>query len=340
MKDEVKKVIPVTILTWFLGSGKTTLLNKILDNKQWYKIAVIENEYGEESIDSELIRQDVAELIEIKDGCMCCVVRWDLMAWVEKLLNSWKEIDYIIIEASWMSEPMPVAQTFIIETFGWRTRLDSIVCVVDAQNFHNKIVQSLQTTYEQIESSHFIILNKIEGLAAEKVEEIKKAVRKINPYSAIIESNYCEVDINYVLDTDLFKIEEDSSEKSHDYHDHKHHSHDHNDHEHSHPSHGHRDDKKQMQTSLFKTNIPCYGLENIKHFLSEVSENIFRMKWFICFKNYPGERYILQKAGSCFTLAKDEQWNKKNTESKIVFIWKHIDTQILQDTLLKDVFFD
>jgi len=111
----MKKPIPVTILTWFLGSGKTTLLNNILSNKQWYKIAVIENEYWEESIDTQLIQKDVEELIEIKDGCMCCVVRGDLMKWVEQLLNSGKELDYIIIEASWMSEPGPVADTFIME---------------------------------------------------------------------------------------------------------------------------------------------------------------------------------------------------------------------------------
>jgi len=332
----MNKVIPVTILTGFLWSGKTTLLNKILDNKQWYKIAVIENEYGEESIDSELIGQDVAELIEIKDGCMCCVVRWDLIAWVEKLLDSGKDIDYIIIEASGMSEPWPVAQTFIMENFGGRTRLDSVVCVVDAQNFHNKIVQSLQTTYEQIEAAHFIVLNKIEDVSEEKKSEIQESVRKINPYSAIIESNYCDVDMNYILDTNLFTGSTDEEKDQHE----DTHEHNHDHHHHDHASHWHDHDKKQIEKHFFKTDIACYHLENMKHFFAEISEDVFRMKWFIHFKDYPHERYILQKAGSCFTISQDESWDGKTTESKMVFIWKNIQKQELHDKLLKEVFFE
>lgn len=325
---EFKKPIPVTILTGFLGSGKTSLLNNILKNKQWYKIAVIENEYGEESIDTQLIQQDVEELIEIKDGCMCCIVRWDLIKWVQKILDSGKDIDYIIIEASGMSEPLPVAETFMVENFGWATRLDSIIWVVDAQNFHNNIVQSLKTTFEQIESAHFIILNKVEGITPEKLTETHAAIRKINPHSSIIESNYCDVDMNYILDTDLFQEDVPISSKK-DTHEHHH---DHNKYWHSH-------DKKQMEKYFFKTQQRCYSIENMKHFLSEISQDVFRMKWFIHFKDYPGERYILQKAGACFTLWKDEHWDGAGDESKLVFIGKNIDQQLLHDILLKEVFF-
>lgn len=337
----MKKQIPVTILTWFLGAGKTTLLNNILDNKKWYKIAVIENEYGEESIDSELIRQDVTELIEIKDGCMCCVVRWDLIKWVQKLLDSRDDLDYIIIEASGMSEPMPVAQTFMMENFDGKTKLDSIVWVVDAQNFHDKITQSLQTTVEQIESSHFIILNKVEGVDEETLTQIKTTIRTINKYAAIIDSDYCKVDIDAVLDTHLFAEDSIPWDRHDDHEDHNHHhDHDHDYHNHhGEVSHEHSNDKQQMEKYFFKTDIPCFHLENIKHFLAEISENIFRMRGFICFKDYPNERYILQKAGSCFTLEKDENWHGTSTASKMVCIWKDINKQALQDQLLNTVFF-
>lgn len=327
----MQKTIPVTILTGFLWSGKTTLLNHILKNKQWYKIAVIENEYGEEAIDSQLIEKEVEELIEIKDWCMCCIVRWDLIKWVEKLLNSWKDIDYIIIEASWMSEPLPVAQTFVMEDFDGRTKLDSIVCVVDAENFHHKIVQSLHTTSEQIENAHFMILNKTENVDNNKISEIKTAIRKLNPYAGIIESNYCEVDLDFILDAKLFQEDVFSSENL------KHGKHNHDEHKHDHDSHSH--DKQQIEKYFFKSLHQCVHIENIKHFLADISDDVYRMKGFIHFKDFPEKRYILQKAWSCFTLKEDENWDWKTMESKIVFIWKNLQPEKLQDALLKDVFF-
>lgn len=323
----MKKPIPVTILTGFLGSGKTSLLNHILKNKQWHQIAVIENEYGEESIDSQLIEQDIEQLIEIKDGCMCCMVRGDLIKWVEQILNSASHIDYIIIEASGMSEPLPVAQTFMMEDFGGRTYLDSIIGVVDAQNFHHNIVQSLQTTFEQIESAHFIILNKVEDISKEKLLETRLAIRKINPYSAIIESNHCDVDINYILDTDLFQeksftTESKSASPLH----------------HSHRGYSHSHGQKQIDKYFFQTIQLCSHIDSMRHFLSEISEDVFRMKWFIHLKDYPNQRYILQKVGANFSLSIDKHWDTVDTQSKIVFIGKNLDTQNLYDRLLQDVF--
>jgi len=112
-------------------------------------------------------------------------------------------------------------------------------------------------------------------MEVEKIDEIKKSIRKINPYSAIIETNYCEVDINYVLDTNLF--DSDSSDSKGHTHDHDDHSHEHN-HDHTHASHGHTHDKKQIEKYFFKTEVPCFHIENIKNFLAEISEDIFRMK--------------------------------------------------------------
>ena len=235
-----------------------------------------------------------------------------------------------------MSEPMPVAQTFMMEDFGGRTRLDSIVCVVDAQNFHNKIVQSLQTTCEQIDSAHFMILNKVEGVSPEKKTEIRASIRKLNPHAAIIESDYCEISVDALLDTHIFHDEGDVSQAQAENH---HYDYDHHhDHEQSYAGYGHHHDKQQMQKYFFKTQQRCSDLENMKQFLAEISENIFRMKGFLHFQDYPGDRYILQKAGSCFTISKDENWNGEERDSKIVFIGKDIEGEKLQDLLLRDVF--
>lgn len=314
----MQKIIPVTILTWFLWSWKTSLLNHILKNKQWYKIAVIENEYWEESIDGELIETSIEELIEIQNWCMCCTVRGDFITWVKKLLDSSKEFDYLIIEASGMSEPLPIAQTFIMDDFDWRVKLDSIVCLVDATNFRSNFVKDLATTFEQIEFANFLILNKVEWVAREEIDAIKKTIKELNPYCVIVETNYGKVDLDYVLDTTSFEMN-DEIEKELLHH---HHHHD-----------------NWISEYLFKTEELCYHLENMKHFLWNLSDDIFRVKWFIHFKDYPQERYIIQKTWSGFTLTKDERWDKKDTITRIVFIWKNIDKSTLQDTLLNQVFF-
>lgn len=314
----MKKIIPVTILTWFLWSGKTTLLNHILKNKEWYKIAVIENEYWEESIDGELIESSVEELIEIQNGCMCCTVRGDFIAGVQKLLDSGKDFDYLIIEASGMSEPLPIAQTFIINDFDGKVRLDSIVCLVDVTNFRSNFVKDLATTFEQIQFANFILLNKTDWVDKEEIEAIKKTVKELNKYCVILETNYCEVDLQYILDTTCFEMNEDIEKEL------KHHHHHH---------------KNGIWEYLFKTEVKCYSLWNMKNFLWELPDDIFRVKWFVHFQEEPNNRYIIQKAWSSFTLSIDTKWDKKDAFSRIVFIWKNINKEEIQNQLLQEVFF-
>ncbi len=315
----MQKIIPVTILTWFLWSGKTSLLNHILKNKQGYKIAVIENEFWEESIDWELIEKSTQEIIEIQNWCMCCTVRWDFIEGVKKLLDSWKDFDYLIIEASGMSEPLPIAQTFFMTDFWWRVKLDSIVCLIDAINFRSNFMKELATTFEQIEFANFAILNKVDWVSKEEIDQIKKTIKELNKYCVIIETNYGKVDLNYILDTTSFEMNDEIEKKLH----HHHHHHD-----------------NWISEYFFKTEEPCYTLENMKQFLWDLPDDVFRVKWFIHFKDYPKDRYIIQKAWSSFTLIVDERWDKKDKLSRIVFIWKNIDKQEMQNTLLNSVFFD
>lgn len=324
------KIIPVTILTWFLWSGKTSLLNHILNNKKGYKIAVIENEFWEEWIDGDLIESSVEEIIEIQNGCMCCSLRWDFISGVKKLLDSGKEFDYLIIEASGVSEPLPIAQTFLIEDFWGRVKLDSIVCLVDAQNFRHHLVSSLQTSFEQIEYANFVILNKIDTSNPEEIETIKKTIKELNKYCVIIETNYGKVDLQYILDTTSFEMtEEIEKEFSHRYEHKKHTQDDHHEHHHH-----------EIEQYLFKTNEKCYHLENLKTFLGELSDDIFRIKGFIHFKDIPDKRFILQKTGSSFTLQEDIHWDEKEQSTRIIFIGKDLNKNDLQDALLHTVFFN
>jgi G3E family GTPase len=217
-----------------------------------------------------------------------------------------------------MSEPLPIAQTFLIEDFGGRLKLDSIVCLVDAINFKHNLVQSLQTTFEQIEFANFVIINKSEDATPEELVTIKKTIKELNTYCAIIETNFGEVDLKYILDTTSFEVTEEIENEI----GHHHHHHD-----------------QSITEYLFKTQEKCYSLENMKHFLGNLDDDIFRIKGFIHFLNDSKKRYILQKAGSCFTLGEDTQWDKKDISSRIVFIGKNIQKMEMQDALLKDVFF-
>ena len=154
------KKIPITILTGFLGSGKTTLLNHIIRSANVRKIAVVENEFGSTSIDAELIEKSTEEIVEISDGCICCTVRKDFMTAIEKLLASGRPIDHIIIECSGMSEPLPIAQSFLMNDMDGRVKLDSIICLIDAENIANNIANHTSTALDQIEFADFCIITK------------------------------------------------------------------------------------------------------------------------------------------------------------------------------------
>lgn len=271
--------IPVLLITGYLGSGKTTLLNRILNNNRGIKFAVIVNDIGEVNIDANLIEkggvvgQKDESLVALQNGCICCTLKMDLIEQIHDITSMGK-FDYIVIEASGICEPEPIAQTICsIPQMGKKyvenglARLDCIVTVVDALRMRDEFgcgddlmkrhigeedIENL--VIQQVEFCNMILLNKAAEVKPEELDRIKKIVRALQPKAEIVECNYGDVDFSKILNTRLFDFEKvvtsatwireleghgdnenENENENHDEHEHHHHEHEHeNHHEHEH----------------------------------------------------------------------------------------------------------
>lgn len=279
------KEVPVLLLTGYLGSGKTTLLNKILANKKGIKFAVIVNDIGEVNIDAALIEkggvvgQKDDSLVSLQNGCICCTLKMDLVEQLKEIVDM-KRFDYIVIEASGICEPAPIAQTICsIPSLGPQyikngiLRLDSIVTVVDALRMKDEFANGsdlmksnldeedlASLVIQQIEFCNIILLNKAAEVEPKELEHLKQIIRAIQPKAEIFECNYGDIDLDLIVNTHKFDWEtvatsagwiqeieaerngeEDEHEEHEHHHEHEEHGHHHHDDEHEHHHHDDHD---------------------------------------------------------------------------------------------------
>ena len=199
--------VPVTVLTGYLGAGKTTLLNRLLSEQHGRTFAVIVNEFGELGIDNELVVDAEEEVFEMNNGCICCTVRGDLIRIIEGLMKRKGRFDGILIETTGLADPAPVAQTFFVdEDVRNRTRLDSIVTVVDAKNFLQRLEDSHEAA-EQVAFADTVLLNKIDLVPADELARVESRILAINPLSRIHRTSHCALPFAEVLDRGSFDLD-------------------------------------------------------------------------------------------------------------------------------------
>ena len=356
--------IPVLLLTGYLGSGKTTLLNRILTNRRGIRFAVIVNDLGEVNIDADLIEkggivgQKDDNLVALQNGCICCTLKMDL---VEQLrdITSQKRFDYIVIEASGICEPAPIAQTICsIPTMGpdyikdGVPVVDSIVTVVDALRMKDEFgsgknllkpglaeddIENL--VIQQIEFCNIILLNKASEVSPDELARIREIIRAIQPQAEIIPCDYCDIDFDKILHTGMFDFDRVATsatwineiEGHHDDDDEEEEEHEHH-HDHEHHHHHHHDEGEAEEYGI--STFVYYRREpmNISRFDDFVARHwptgIIRAKGICWFLSEPDTCYLFEQAGKQVSLRDTGQWYATMPDDKLLdFMRRNPDLQ-------------
>jgi G3E family GTPase len=313
--------VPITLLTGFLGAGKTTLLNRILTGQHGLRVGVLVNDFGAINIDAELIEGVEENTINLTNGCVCCEIRDDLVKSLEQLLTREDAIDYVILEASGVSDPEGIVMTFLDQRYEGLLRLDSITCIVDAEavfaHGDNAALNTLKM--RQIGFADLVVLNKVDLVGPEHIEVIKEWIGHHLNRIRIIEATRCDVPLAILLAVGRFHpANVVSRHEDADVEDHEHH-------------HEHGDVGAMFQTWSYESDRP-FSLELLRQMVRrELPASIYRCKGIIYAADSPGKRYALQIVGRRTEITELDEWGERTPRSQIVAIGAAINAPELSD---------
>jgi G3E family GTPase len=318
MTNPDEKILPVTLLSGFLGAGKTTLLNTILKGNHGKRIAVIENEFGEIPIDHDLVIGADEDIFEMNNGCICCSIKGDLIATLNRLIERHDKFDTILIESTGLASPGPIAQAFLLEDeINHSLKLYGVITLVDCLNIW-KHLEEVEVMWEQIAFSNVILLNKIDLVSAEELKKVESRIRSINPTARIIPTQNAAVPLDAILNIGGFDLETVKPLEDFSIHE--------GEHDHSHP-----------EEAITSVSITLPGELDRSRFVNWLQMllifegmDVMRAKGIMNLKD-SDQRHIFQCVYMMFDSKSDRPWGDEIRENKMVFIGRGLDRERLEE---------